>query len=114
VVGETLVVLGFVIVFLVFRENSYAAAVVEVGTRQRVVDTGPYARIRHPMYAGALVLLAGIPLALGSLWGLATLLPFTAILIWRLLDEERLLSTELPGYDAYTRRVRYRLFPYVL
>jgi hypothetical protein len=70
IVGDALVACGFLVVFLVFKENSYASAVVEAGAEQKVVDTGPYAVVRHPMYAGALVLLAGVPLALGSFWGL--------------------------------------------
>jgi protein-S-isoprenylcysteine O-methyltransferase Ste14 len=113
IAGELLVGLGFLAVFLVFRENSYASAVVEVGAEQKVIDTGPYALVRHPMYAGALVLLAGTPLALGSFWGLLVLIPFTAVLVWRLLDEEALLLQQLPGYAAYHSKTRYRLIPFV-
>jgi protein-S-isoprenylcysteine O-methyltransferase Ste14 len=113
VAGDVLVGVGFLIVFLVFRENSFASAVVEVSAAQKVIDTGPYARVRHPMYAGALVLLAGIPLALGSLFGLLVLVPFAALLVARLLDEERFLVRELPGYAAYRQKTRYRLIPYV-
>jgi protein-S-isoprenylcysteine O-methyltransferase Ste14 len=113
VAGDVLVGVGFLLVFLVFRENSFASAVVEVGAEQKVIDTGPYARVRHPMYAGALVLLVGVPLALGSLWGLLALVPFTAVIVWRLLDEEAFLARELPGYTAYRSRTRYRLIPFV-
>jgi protein-S-isoprenylcysteine O-methyltransferase Ste14 len=113
VAGDVLVAVGFLVVFLVFKENSYASAVIEVGAAQRVVDTGPYARVRHPMYAGALVLLAGIPLALGSLWGLLVLPAFTAVIAWRTLDEESLLLQRLPGYGAYRAKTRYRLIPHV-
>jgi len=113
VAGDALVAVGFLIVFLVFRENSFASAVVEVGADQKVIDTGPYAHVRHPMYAGALVLLAGIPLALGSLWGLPVLVPFTVVITARLLDEEAFLSRQLPGYEAYRRKTRYRLVPFV-
>jgi protein-S-isoprenylcysteine O-methyltransferase Ste14 len=87
IAGHVLVAFGFLVVFLVFKENSYAAAVVEVGAEQQVIDTGPYAVVRHPMYAGALVLLAGVPLALGSFWGLLVLAPFAAVIVWRLLDD---------------------------
>jgi len=111
--GDVLVALGFLAVFLVFRENSYASAVIEVGAEQKVIDTGPYALVRHPMYAGALVLLAGIPLALGSWWGLLVLPPFAAVIAWRLLDEEAFLLQQLPGYAAYRRKTRYRLIPFV-
>jgi protein-S-isoprenylcysteine O-methyltransferase Ste14 len=113
VVGDVLVALGFAIVFLVFRENTFTSAVIEVAAEQRVIDTGPYAVVRHPMYAGALVLVAGIPLALGSVVGLVVFVPFVAILVWRLLDEERFLVGHLAGYAAYREKTRYRLVPYV-
>jgi protein-S-isoprenylcysteine O-methyltransferase Ste14 len=113
VIGEILVGVGFWLVFLVFRANSFASAVIEVGIDQKVIATGPYERVRHPMYAGALVLLAGIPLALGSFWGLLTLVPFTAVIVWRLLDEEAVLSKQLPDYDAYCKKTRFRLIPHV-
>jgi protein-S-isoprenylcysteine O-methyltransferase Ste14 len=70
-----------------------------------------YARVRHPMYAGALVMLVGMPLALGSWWGLLVVLAMLPALIWRILDEEKYLSENLPGYAAYRERVRYRIFP---
>jgi protein-S-isoprenylcysteine O-methyltransferase Ste14 len=111
VVGGLLVVVGFVIVGAVFRANSFASATIETARDQRVIDTGPYAVVRHPMYAGALLMLAGVPLALGSYWGLSLLVPMTAVISWRLLDEERFLEAELPGYRDYERRVRHRLAP---
>jgi protein-S-isoprenylcysteine O-methyltransferase Ste14 len=111
--GDALVAFGFLVVFRVFRENSYASAVIEVGVEQKVVDTGPYALVRHPMYAGALVLLAGIPLSLGSFWGLLVLVPFAVVIVLRLLDEEAALLQELPGYAAYRGKTRYRLIPFV-
>jgi protein-S-isoprenylcysteine O-methyltransferase Ste14 len=113
IAGDTFIALGFFIVFLVFRENTFTSSVIEVAAEQRVVETGPYARVRHPMYVGGMILVAGIPLALGSLVGLVTLVPFAAIFVWRLLDEERYLTSHLPGYEAYRQRVRYRLIPYV-
>jgi protein-S-isoprenylcysteine O-methyltransferase Ste14 len=109
--GDALVVLGFAIVFLVFRQNTFTSALVEVAADQRVVDTGPYAYVRHPMYAGALVLVAGLPLGLGSCVGLTTVVPLVAVLVWRLLDEERFLSGHLAGYTAYCAKTRYRLVP---
>jgi protein-S-isoprenylcysteine O-methyltransferase Ste14 len=113
VTGDLLVACGFLAVFLVFRANTYASALVEVGAEQKLIDTGPYALVRHPMYAGALVLLAGIPLALGSLWGLLVMPPFIAVIAWRLLDEEAVLLQQLPGYPDYRARTRYRLIPFV-
>jgi protein-S-isoprenylcysteine O-methyltransferase Ste14 len=112
-VGDLLVALGFAIVFFVFRENTFTSARIEVAAEQRVIDSGPYAVVRHPMYVGGLVLVAGIPLALGSWIGLASLAPFAAVIAWRLLDEERFLSTHLPGYPEYCAKTRYRLIPYV-
>jgi protein-S-isoprenylcysteine O-methyltransferase Ste14 len=113
IVGDVLIVIGFYIVFLVFKENTYASALVEVTTEQKVIATGPYAWVRHPMYIGALILLLGTPLALGSLWGILTIVPITAVIIWRLLDEERFLSKSLPGYVEYEQKVRYRLVPFL-
>jgi protein-S-isoprenylcysteine O-methyltransferase Ste14 len=111
--GDLLVVMGFIVVFLVFRENSYTSGIIEVAAEQRVISTGPYALVRHPMYSGALVLLFGIPLALGSWWGLFTIVPMTMILVWRLLDEEKFLGRNLPGYEEYRKSVSYRLAPFV-
>jgi protein-S-isoprenylcysteine O-methyltransferase Ste14 len=110
-VGDAWVALGFYFILLVYRENSYTSATIEVAAGQRVISTGPYAIVRHPMYASALLYLLGTPLALGSYWGLipvALMLPF---LIWRLLDEERLLRDQLAGYRQYQQNVRYRLVP---
>jgi len=102
---------GMWIVFRVFRENSHASATVEVGAGQSVVSTGPYAIVRHPMYAAALGLLACTPLALGSWWGLLALPPMILVVALRLLDEERFLARSLPGYRAYLEKVRWRLVP---
>jgi len=109
--GDVLVILGFFVIFLVFRENSFAAATIEVVSDQEVISTGPYAVVRHPMYAGALVMFVGTPLALGSWWGLLMLVPFVLTIVWRLLDEERFLAARLPDYSAYCRKVRWRLVP---
>jgi protein-S-isoprenylcysteine O-methyltransferase Ste14 len=113
VIGDLLVALGFLLVYFVIRENSYAASTIQVAEGQTVISTGPYAVVRHPMYAGVLPLLIGTPVALGSWWGLFTLILFMPALIWRLLDEERFLHKNLPGYTQYTQKVRYRLVPFV-
>jgi protein-S-isoprenylcysteine O-methyltransferase Ste14 len=112
-VGAALVALGFLINFFVFKENSYGASTVQIFEGHRVISTGPYALVRHPMYVGGLVLGIGTPLALGSWWGLVVLALTTPILIWRILDEEQLLKNDLPGYREYTQKVRYRLVPYL-
>jgi protein-S-isoprenylcysteine O-methyltransferase Ste14 len=111
ILGDALVAFSFLIFFLVLKANSYAASTIKVEEGQPVISSGPYALVRHPMYSGALVLIAGTPLALGSWWGVLLLVPFLPVLLWRLLDEERFLRKNLPGYAAYTQKVRYRLIP---
>jgi len=113
VIGDVLVVLGLYFVFLVFKENSFASGTIEVGAEQKVVTTGPYALVRHPMYIGALVMIIGVPLALGSLWGLLAIVPMTLVLVWRLLDEEKFLAKNLAGYAEYQSKVRCRLLPLI-
>jgi protein-S-isoprenylcysteine O-methyltransferase Ste14 len=109
--GDALVIVGFYFIFLVYRENRYTSATIEVAPGQTVVSTGPYAIVRHPMYASALLYLVGIPLALGSYWGLAALAGMLPFLLWRLFDEERFLAQNLPGYADYQNKVRHRLLP---
>jgi protein-S-isoprenylcysteine O-methyltransferase Ste14 len=109
--GDGMIAIGFLIVFLTFRENTFTAGTIEVAEGQHVIESGPYAVVRHPMYAGALVMIAGIPLALGSWWGLMPAALLVPVLVWRLLREETFLAANLPGYDAYRGRVRYRLAP---
>jgi protein-S-isoprenylcysteine O-methyltransferase Ste14 len=111
--GDVLVALGFLAVFFVFKENTFTSATIELTPDQRVISTGPYALVRHPMYAGALVMLLGIPIALGSWWGLLVIVAMMPALIWRLLDEEKFLARNLPGYVEYRKKVRYRLIPLV-
>jgi protein-S-isoprenylcysteine O-methyltransferase Ste14 len=109
--GDALVVAAFVFVFWVFRENSFAASTITVAAGQRVISTGPYALVRHPMYAGALPGIFGSAIALGSWWGLLPAALLTGVIIWRLLDEEKYLAQTLPGYADYQRKLRWRLFP---
>lgn len=111
--GDALVLLGLLIIFFVFRENTYTAQTVEVEAGQKVISTGPYSLVRHPMYVGGLVFMSGIPPALGSWWGLAMVALFAPILAWRILDEERVLAKDLPGYAEYRNKVKYRLVPFV-
>ncbi len=91
----------------------FTAATIEVAPGQKVISTGPYAIVRHPMYSGALVMLFGTPLALGSLWGLLVFIPMTFVIVWRLLDEEKFLSKNLSGYVEYCKKVQYRLVPFI-
>lgn len=109
--GNAGIVASFVIFFFVMKQNSYAAATVRVEAEQPVISTGLYGVVRHPMYTGALLLTVCMPLALGSSWSLPLLIPVFPILAWRLLDEERVLKRDLPGYTDYCRQVRYRLIP---
>jgi len=113
IASDFLVALGFWIVFLAFKENSFASAVIEVSQGQRVISTGPYRMVRHPMYAGALLMLGFTPLALGS-YRAMIVVPFTVlVIVWRLLDEEKYLVGQLAGYEEYQRATRYRLIPYI-
>ena len=111
--ADAVVFLGYLFIFLVFRENSYAARTVEVEAGQRVVSTGPYALVRHPMYLGVTVMFLATPLALGSWWALPVFLLLPPFLVLRIRNEEEVLVRELPGYVEYCRKVRYRLIPRV-
>jgi len=113
VVGDVLTLVGFMLIVRVYRENTFTSAAIEIAENQRVISTGPYAIVRHPMYASAFLYLAGTPLALGSYWGLVPLAATAPFLIWRLFDEERMLAARLPGYTDYQRLVPHRLVPFV-
>lgn len=113
VIGDVLVAIGLVVAMLVIIQNGYAAANVRVEEGQTLVSTGLYGLVRHPMYTGNVVLMLGVPLALGSYWGLLLLIPGMIVLALRIRDEEDLLTHELSGYRDYTQKVRYRLLPYV-
>jgi protein-S-isoprenylcysteine O-methyltransferase Ste14 len=111
VAGDLMMILGFVIVFQVFKANSFTSGIIEVAENQKVISTGPYALVRHPMYTGGLIMLYGIPVALGSWWGMLVNVPMTAAIVWRLSDEERFLLRNLPGYAEYRGTMKYRLVP---
>jgi len=113
VVGDVMVAAGFLISMITTIQNGYAAANINVESDQKVVSTGFYALVRHPMYFGNVVLMIGIPLALGSYWVLLFVIPGLAVLATRILDEEKVLAHELAGYREYEQQVHYRLVPYV-
>lgn len=113
VIGDVLVTLGFGVGILTVAQNNYAAANITVEAEQHVISTGLYGFVRHPMYLAAMVIMVGIPLALGSYWGLAGLSLGVLVLALRIEDEENMLEHELAGYPEYAHRVRYRLVPYV-
>ena len=109
--ADGVVLVGYAIVVLVFRENRYASRVVETSEEQEVISSGPYAVVRHPMYVGVILLYTATPVALGSYWGLIPALVMVPFLVVRIVDEERVLVAELKGYSAYREKVRYRLVP---
>jgi protein-S-isoprenylcysteine O-methyltransferase Ste14 len=111
IVGNILVAVGLVVAQLVVIQNSYAAATITVEEDQKVVSTGLYGLVRHPMYVGTLIMMIGTPLALDSYWGLLAIVLALPVLAARIEDEEKMLRQELDGYDEYTRKVHYRLVP---
>jgi protein-S-isoprenylcysteine O-methyltransferase Ste14 len=111
VVGDVLVAIGLGVVAMVIIQNSYASATVQVQADQKVVSSGLYGLVRHPMYTGNVIMMVGIPLALDSYWGLVFVVPGLLVLASRIRDEEKLLQKELAGYREYTQKVRYRLVP---
>ena len=113
VLADIVVFISYLFVFYVFRENSYASRIIEVQKGQKVISTGPYAVVRHPMYLGVFFMYLAMPLALGSYWAIIPFLTTPAVLIIRLLDEERLLLKDLPGYKKYCQKIRYRLLPFI-
>lgn len=113
VVGDVLVAVCFLVIFLALRENTFAAVNIAVEEDQQVISTGPYAVVRHPYYSGLLVWCCATPLALGSFWGMLMLVPMGLVIASRIRFEERFLTEHLHGYAAYCRRVRYRLLPRV-
>jgi protein-S-isoprenylcysteine O-methyltransferase Ste14 len=113
IVGDVLVAVGLSVAMLVVIQNGYAAVNVTVEAGQHLVSTGLYGLVRHPMYTGNVILMVGVPLALGSYWGLVLVIPGLIVLALRIRDEEDLLEHELSGYREYTQQVHYRLVPYV-
>jgi protein-S-isoprenylcysteine O-methyltransferase Ste14 len=113
ILGDVLVAFGYLIILIVLRENTFASTTIEVSQDHKVISTGPYAIVRHPMYLGGIVMLLGTPLALGSCWGIIDFVLITFFLAWRLLEEEKFLSTSLSGYKEYCQKTRYHLIPYI-
>ncbi|MFA4839243.1 MAG: patatin-like phospholipase family protein [Candidatus Neomarinimicrobiota bacterium] len=109
--ADGLILLAYYLFVLVMRENSYASRVVEVAAEQKVIKTGPYAVVRHPLYVSAILIWVLTPLALGSLWAFMLALLFPFLLIVRIKNEEKVLTEELPGYREYLQEVKYRLVP---
>lgn len=110
--GDALVVVSFYMYYLVFKANSFGASNIRVEDNQKVAATGPYAIVRHPMYSVGVLFFAGIALGIGSWWALSMLVIAFPVLVIRILDEEKLLQKDLPGYTEYEQKVHYRLVPY--
>jgi protein-S-isoprenylcysteine O-methyltransferase Ste14 len=111
ILGDVIVIAGYLLVIWVFKTNSHTSRIVEVEAGQKVISTGPYAFVRHPMYVGVFFVYGLSPLALGSYWALIPGLMILPVLVLRILSEERLLLRELDGYRDYTQKVKYRLLP---
>lgn len=112
-IGDALLVLSFIMFYFVFRVNSYGAGNIQVEQGQKIASTGLYALVRHPMYSGSIVMGIGMVLALGSWWAFVVLVIMIPVLVVRILDEEKVLAKDLPGYTTYEQQVRYRLVPYL-
>jgi len=113
VFADIVFLLGYVLTFLAFKQNSFAGRTVEIYNGQKLASTGLYAIIRHPMYFAQLLIYLSMPIALGSYWALIPFLAMPAVLVYRLLDEERVLLKGLAGYKAYCKKTPYRLIPFV-
>lgn len=113
IVSNIVILISYYLVFLSYKENAFAGRTVEIFEGQKVIDTGPYSVIRHPMYAGVIPLFLFIPLALGSFWAITLFIPVCITIIPRILNEEKVLRKDLPGYNTYCKKVRYRLIPFV-
>lgn len=113
VTADLFALAGFYIIFLVFKENSYTSSIIEVEKEQKVITTGPYRIVRHPMYSGGLLYLLCSPIALGSYWALLFFMPLFIVIVLRLLDEEKYLKLKLPEYNQYCQETRFRLIPLI-
>jgi protein-S-isoprenylcysteine O-methyltransferase Ste14 len=111
IAADIVIFLGYMLIFLTFKENSYASRIVEVEKKQKICTTGPYAIIRHPMYAGIIPMYISVPLALGSYYALIFFVPTIGVVFYRIFDEEKILSKNLKGYREYMKKVKYRLIP---
>jgi protein-S-isoprenylcysteine O-methyltransferase Ste14 len=111
VIAEILVCIGYIFVVFVFKENRYASRIIEVEKGQKVIQSGPYRLVRHPMYLGAILMYVASPLALGSYWAIIPAIFIIPILIARIINEENVLTKDLEGYSDYKLKTRYRLFP---
>lgn len=113
VAASVILLVSYALYAAVMRENAYLSRTIEVQNNQRVVDTGLYSVVRHPMYAVTVWLFLSIPITLGSWWSLLCLLPYVAVIVVRIINEEKVLESGLEGYTDYKKRVKYRLIPFI-
>ena len=113
IIADIVVLLGYLLIFFVFKQNSYASRIVQVEKDQKVISTGLYGFVRHPMYLGVIIMYIPTPIALGSYWGLIPMATIPVALVLRIMNEEKVLRRDLPGYKDYCEKTRYRLIPYI-
>ncbi len=113
IAAHIIILLGYLIIFFVFKQNSYASRIIEVNKNQKIISTGLYGIVRHPMYIGVLIMFIPTPIALGSYWGLIPFALLPVSLVLRILNEEKVLSDNLKGYKEYCQKTKYRLIPLV-
>ncbi len=113
IISNLFVFFSYMLFFLVMKENSFASRIVEVEENQKVITTGPYAIVRHPMYTALSIMYLLTPFALGSYWALIPFAPFPFVLILRIFNEEKVLNAELAGYKEYCEKVKYKLIPHI-
>ena len=113
IIASVVLLISYALYGEVMRENAYLSRTIEVQEDQKVIDTGLYGIVRHPMYAVTIWLFLSIPVVLGSLWSLLCFLPYVAVIAIRIRNEEKVLEAELSGYPEYKKRVKYRIFPFI-
>ena len=113
ITADIMVLLGYLIILFVFKQNSYASLIIEVNENQKVISTGLYGVVRHPMYLGVLIMFLPTPIALGSYWALIPFAVLPVLLILRILNEEKVLSNNLQGYKEYCQKTKFRLIPFI-
>ncbi len=110
---DVIFLVGYLLFFLVLKTNTFASRIIEVEKEQRVISTGLYAIIRHPMYLAVLLMYCSSPLALGSYWAMLAIIPFPILIVFRIINEEKVLIKELPDYKEYLQKTKYRLIPFL-
>jgi protein-S-isoprenylcysteine O-methyltransferase Ste14 len=113
IIADIIVLLGYLIIFFVFKQNSYASRIIEVNVNQKVISTGLYRVVRHPMYLGVIIMFLPTPIALGSYWALIPFVVLPFFLVLRILNEEKVLSNNLQGYKEYCQKTKFRLIPFI-